>query len=424
MRDYNMVSTRMLFPIAVALIALVLTVPPCSGADLYVLSIGVEPTKTFKGERDLYAGDAVFVSEAFVRSKSLYAHTHRQVVAGKRATREEVLKGLAWLRRSVSAEDVAVVFFSTHGGGDSESGHEVFLYGAVGEYSPLKSTEIWSALDAVKGRTVVLMDTCTSGGMTPPASQLGKRTAFFAGCTATEETGGQFQRSDRPHGWFVIALCEALLGKADTNGDGVVTLGEVENYLPGRARQFHRAQNAFLVGSKEIRELPLVRIDPVHPATELFTAKKKEPGRNPFGETDVADPFGADVQAFAAKTKLAGGKADPNAAAWPDRDFTNTTDNLGGQWASRWNSGVSKDWNGGKADIKVVGDRVYILYAEEYLFDLKWTGEKKEVLAGRYVSLSDTNDTSPWVGIIISDDRIDGHWSQGRWDFRRTGKSK
>ena len=285
-------STRMIFPIAVALIVLVLPMTPCRGADLYVLSIGVEPTWTFKGERDLYAGDAVFISEAFVHSKGLYAHTHRRVVAGKRATREKVLAGLAWLRRSVSEEDVAVIFFSTHGGGDAESGHEVFLYGAGGEYSSLKSPEIWAGLDAVKGRTVVLMDTCTSGGMIPPASQLGKRTAFFAGCTATEETDGQFQRADRPHGWFVIALCEALAGKADNDGDGVVTLGEVEQYLPGRAKQFYRTQNAFLVGSKEIRKLQLVRVDPAHPAIELFTAQKKETGLNPFGETDVSDPDG------------------------------------------------------------------------------------------------------------------------------------
>jgi hypothetical protein len=416
--------TRMMFLVTAALFVLALPTPPCRGADLYVLSIGVEPTWTFQGRHDLYAGDAGFVGEAFVRAEGLYAHTHRRVVAGKQATREAVLEGFAWLGRSVGEEDVAVVFFSTHGDGDSKTGHEVFLYGAGGEDTPFKSTEMRAALDAVKGRTVVLMDTCTAGGMIPPASQLGKRTAFFAGCTATESTGGQYQRADRPHGWFVIALCEALAGKADTDGDRVVTLGEVEKYLPGRAKEFRRAQNAFLVGTDDIRKLPLVRVDPANPAIELFTARKKEPGRNPFGEPDVSDPDGADVQAFATKTKLEGGKDDPNATAWPDKDITGPMDNIEGPWASRWNSGTPEDWMGDKAEIKVVGDRVYILYAEDYLFDLKRTGEKKEVLAGRYVSLSDATDTSPWVGIIVGSDRIDGHWPQGRWDFRRTGKSK
>jgi len=418
-RNYNMMSIRVLFPIAVALIALVLPVPPCRGADLYVLSIGVEPSWTFKGERDLYAGDAVFVSKAFVRSKEIYAHTRRRVLAGKRATREEVLKGFTWLKRSVGTEDVAIVFSQRTGGGDDESGHEVFLYDAGEEGVPLKSTEIWPALDAVKGRTVVLMDTCTAGGLIPAASQLGQRTAVFAACTADEETSGQFHRADRPHGWFVIALCEALAGKADIDGDGMVILGEVEQYLPGRAKQFSRRQNAFLVGSKEIRKLPFVRVDPAHPAIELFTAKKRVPGRNPFGETDVTDPDGADVQAFAAQTKLAGGKHDPNAAAWPDMHLANRSNHIEGQWASRWNDETAKNWHADKAEIKVMGDRVYILYAEEYLFDLKRTGKKKDVLVGRYVSLSDADDTSPWVGIIIDKDRIDGHWSQGRWDFRR-----
>jgi hypothetical protein len=409
---------------ASALFALALTAPAGRGADLYVLSIGVEPTSTSKGVHDLYAGDARFVGEAFVRSEGLYVHTHRRVVAGKQATREEVLEGFAWLGKSVGEEDVAVIFFSTHGGVDSETGHEVYLYGVGGEEVPFKSTEMRAALDAVKGRMVVLMDTCTSGGLIPPASQLGKRSAFFAGCAATEETGGQYQRADRPHGWFVIALCEALSGRADTDGDKVVTLAEVEKYLPGRAKQFRRAQNAFLVGTDELRKLPLVRVDPARPAIELFTVRKKVPGRNPFGESDVAEPDGADVQAFAAKTKLKGDKDDPNAAAWPGKDITAPADGIEGQWASRWNSETVETWAGDKAEIKVVGDRIYILYAEEFLFDLKRTGEKKELLVGRYVSLSDTSDTSPWVGIIVGGDRIDGHWSQGRWDFRRTRKAE
>jgi hypothetical protein len=28
-------------------------------------------------------------------------------------------------------------------------------------------------------------------------------------------------------------------------------------------------------------------------------------------------------------------------------------------------------------------------------------------------------DTSPWLGIIVDDERIDGIWTQGRWDLRR-----
>jgi hypothetical protein len=65
-----------------------------------------------------------------------------------------------------------------------------------------------------------------------------------AACTADEGSSGQWKRPDQPHGWFVLALCEALNGLADANGDEVVTLAEVNAYLPDRARQFHREQNA------------------------------------------------------------------------------------------------------------------------------------------------------------------------------------
>ena len=40
-------------------------------------------------------------------------------------------------------------------------------------------------------------------------------------------------------------------------------------------------------------------------------------------------------------------------------------------------------------------------------------------LVGRYMTLREDNDSSPWVGEIVEGGRIDGEWTMGRWDLRR-----
>jgi hypothetical protein len=40
-------------------------------------------------------------------------------------------------------------------------------------------------------------------------------------------------------------------------------------------------------------------------------------------------------------------------------------------------------------------------------------------LVGKYINLSNPAITRPWIGLIVSERRIDGRWPQGRLDFRR-----
>jgi len=145
----------------------------------------------------------------------------------------------------------------------------------------------------------------------------------------------------------------------------------------------------------------------------------EEKARNPFNVEDVADPDGKDVQDFADKEKLAGDDKDDNAKQWArvPEGADGKKGSLEGTWDSRWNN-TGGDWFPGTAKVKVIGDRVYILYKDQgtYLIDAKRKGKR---LIGRYVNVDAKEDTSPWVGEIVDDERIDGVWSSGRWDFRR-----
>ena len=40
-------------------------------------------------------------------------------------------------------------------------------------------------------------------------------------------------------------------------------------------------------------------------------------------------------------------------------------------------------------------------------------------LVGKYINLTDPKITRPWIGLIVSNQRIDGRWTGGRLDFRR-----
>jgi hypothetical protein len=148
--------------------------------------------------------------------------------------------------------------------------------------------------------------------------------------------------------------------------------------------------------------------------------------RNPFKVMDVPNPDDDEVKAFADGARLEGSADDANAPAWGNK----AGPHIEGDWSSRWKGGVdptiagdSQDrWKDGKAEIRTVGERVYLLFdwdngARRALIDARRVDATK--LLGRYLNLSAPEISCPWIGLIVSGERIDGRWPGGRLDFRR-----
>ena len=418
----------------VVLVVLGLTAVESTAEDphLYVLSVGVEPSLSAQGQRDWYARDAHYMAQALTSAAPNYETVHSRILAGNRATRDRVLDALKWVAAKVGKEDVAIVFFSAHGELDSSTRFHIQLAHSPNsklQKQVLRGAELRDALGKVNGRVIVLIDTCHAGAL-PAGGKSTPSVSYLVACGARELSYGQWDDPERAHGYFVLAVSEGLRGAADTNGDGAVSFRELASFVPARATELCPRQHAVSAFDSRRQPISLSAVDPAFRMVRIAATGKSQPKpnarpnpgprRNPFGKADVANPQGEDVLEFAASVRLKGDQRDANARAWNTSTLKGARDKLDGMWESRWNLRESPSlWQSGRAEVKTVGDGVFILYQEggsTYLIEARKTGDR---LVGRYINASVSSDTSPWVGRIVSPDRIDGQWSGGRWDLRR-----
>lgn len=162
----------------------------------------------------------------------------------------------------------------------------------------------------------------------------------------------------------------------------------------------------------------------------LYVASDNDAARrNPFGAMDVPHPEDDDVMQFARDTMPEESAADENARPWSTGD-SYPHGSIDGQWSSRWKGaadptipGDTPDtWKQGQGEARTVGERVYLLFDWDFgkrrgLIEARREGPRR--LVGKYVNLNNPEIAVPWVGLVVSDRRIDGYFSQGRVDFQR-----
>jgi hypothetical protein len=175
------------------------------------------------------------------------------------ATRESIMKQLAWLAASARSSDLAILFFSGHGGRQSATDARTFLCPVESSaIDPLKtcltSHELTKALRPIKSECLgVFLDTCYSGGLgdiqpcstEPPvidASALveGKSRMILAASRPDEQA---LESSTMRNGIFTTYLLEALRGEV-AKSDGRVWTTDVFSFVAHRLRQ-HHSQSAY-----------------------------------------------------------------------------------------------------------------------------------------------------------------------------------
>ncbi|KOR31109.1 hypothetical protein TI05_13035, partial [Achromatium sp. WMS3] len=134
---------------------------------LYVLAIGESDYHESELYLEFPAKDAQdFVNVISKQKDTLYRDVEVKIL--KNATRQQILKGLEWLEREVTAKDVAMLFLAGHGDNDRNGNYYFIPVDANPER--LKSTAVFyadikSTLVGLPGKTLLFLDTCHAGNV-------------------------------------------------------------------------------------------------------------------------------------------------------------------------------------------------------------------------------------------------------------------
>jgi WD40 repeat protein len=220
--------------------------------DLYVLAVGVSKynDKTLNlTYPDKDADDFVKVMQE--EEGGLYNQVYVRELDDDQATRDEIRKGLSWLKKSTTSRDIAMLFLSGHGQGDAGGHYHYLPYDS--DLSDLDLTtiqdyEIEDFLGKVPGKVLAFLDTCFSGGLQgnkgPSQADIDKLANELASSDRgvvvfTSSTGRQFslEKPDWSNGAFTKALVEAFKGGADYDHEKTISIAALELYLDHRVKE-------------------------------------------------------------------------------------------------------------------------------------------------------------------------------------------
>jgi len=166
------------------------------------------------------------------------------------ATYGNVLSALDWLAQNEGPNSTVVFYYSGHGSksssdrdGDGEKTDEcivtrelAFLWDGTlaAKFLNMESSKIWLGFDS-----------CYSGGMADALQDDGLRGIARVNTMACKANQFSGESSTIQHGYFTYLLVDQgiLLGKADSNGDGSVSIEEAFSYAQANIKKYTRPQS-------------------------------------------------------------------------------------------------------------------------------------------------------------------------------------
>lgn len=242
--------------------------PPTATADnnafkpkLYVLAIGVTKYKNPEYNLGLAAKDAKDFTDSLKAQKGLlYRDVEVKLLTDEKATKDDVLDGLEWLKQQVTARDVGILFMAGHGMNDN-TGNYYYLPHNINLDQLLRTgvayNDIKITLNSLAGKAVFFIDTCHSGNALGTAKTRGVGTdvngivselasAENGVVVFTASTGKQLSQESAEwgNGAFTKAVVEGLNGKADFQKNGKITLKGLDFYVAERVKELTKGQQS------------------------------------------------------------------------------------------------------------------------------------------------------------------------------------
>ena len=215
--------------------------------NLYIFTVAINKYRDRRLQLKYAVPDAEFILKGFSsQKKSLYQNIFTCNLFDDNVTKDGLKSSFEKLGNEIQADDVFVFYIAGHGITYDEDGDYYYLpsnfrftSSEAIQQQGISKNDLTRYLSLIKaGKTLMLMDTCNAG------SFLGNNTRGLSEQTAidhlTRSTGHAtiVASSDdqvamegyEGHGIFTYILVEGLTGKADTDGDGFITLQELSIY--------------------------------------------------------------------------------------------------------------------------------------------------------------------------------------------------
>lgn len=227
---------------------------------LYVLAVGVSKYKNPEYNLGLAAKDATDFANAFNKqSGKLYSKVVVRLLTDDKASKDDVLDGLEWLKREVTSRDVGIMFLAGHGMNDNTGNYYFMPHNADPKQllrTGVANNDIKIALNSLAGKAVFFVDTCHSGNALGTAKTRGiTDVKGFVNELASAEngvvvfaasTGKQLSQEDPAwgNGAFTKAVVEGLYGKADFQKNGKITHKGLDYYVAERVKSLTDGQQS------------------------------------------------------------------------------------------------------------------------------------------------------------------------------------
>jgi WD40 repeat protein len=225
---------------------------------LYVLAVGVSMYQDPEMRLNLAAKDALDFGAAWNDQRGrLYSGVEVRTLTDAQATKGNILDGLDWLQRQVTAKDVAMLFFAGHGVNDSTGAFYFLPLDA--DLEKLKRTgisqaDITSTVAVIAGKVLVFVDACHSGnlmgklkrrGVVVVSSVINELASAENGAVVfSSATGRQYalENAEWGNGAFTKGLVEGIRGKADFTSTGRITVNMLDLYVSERVKELTKGQ--------------------------------------------------------------------------------------------------------------------------------------------------------------------------------------
>jgi uncharacterized caspase-like protein len=209
--------------------------------------------------KDDSIGDLAYAhKDALDMYRLLKSHTGEKrlkVLTNERATRANVLKALESVFYQAKPEDMVIFFFSGHGNGRLFALHDNWL---MFEYL----RKIFSNTKAA--RKIIYADACQSGALRAQGGE-NKNGGHSAGDSVMLFLSSRdYQLSSEILAWknghFTQFLLDGLKGKADANGDKVVTAIELFRYVNSRVKTWSSGSQVPVMWGRFDENMAIMRV--------------------------------------------------------------------------------------------------------------------------------------------------------------------